>query len=171
MPDETEDSKEDDLLHIETIVTMATPVPPDLNHAIVTTPIPIEVRRMAVHKPDHNLPAADQLPDKDDTLLQDDPVAATTSFPTHTKDELITMQNADPTIKEFLKFWERNKKPIFAERKPLSSQCVTLLRQWDRITREHGLMYRIVQDLKLTWRTETTSVTSYTQRKSHYQPA
>jgi len=27
-----------------TLVTMSTPVPPDLNHAIVTTPIPIEVR-------------------------------------------------------------------------------------------------------------------------------
>ena len=44
VPDETEDSKGDDLLHIETIVTMATPVLPDLNHAIVTTPVPIEVR-------------------------------------------------------------------------------------------------------------------------------
>ena len=149
VPDETEDSKEDDLLHIETIVTMATPVPPDLSHAIVTTPIPIEVRRMAVHEPDHNLPATNQLPDKDDKLLRDDPVVATTSFPTHTKDELINMQKADPTIKEFLKFWERNMKPTFAERKSLSHQCVTLLRQWDRITREHGLMYRIVQDPKL----------------------
>ena len=129
MPDETEDSKEDDLLHIETIVTMATPVPPDLSHAIVRTPIPIEVRRMAVHEPDHNLPATNQLPDKDDKLLRDDPVVATTSFPTHTKDELINMQKADPTIKEFLKFWERNMKPTFAERKLLSHQSVTLLRQ------------------------------------------
>ena len=51
MPDKTEDSKKDDLLHIESIVTMATPVPPDLSHAIVTTPIPIEVRRMAVQEP------------------------------------------------------------------------------------------------------------------------
>ena len=59
------------------------------------------------------------------------------------------MQKADPTIKDFLKFWERNVKPTFAERKQLSHQCVTLLRQWDRITREKGLMYRTVQDPKL----------------------
>ena len=59
------------------------------------------------------------------------------------------MQKADPTIKEFLKFWERSTKPSFAERKQLIHQCVTLLRLWDRITRDQGLMYRIVQDLKL----------------------
>ena len=72
-----------------------------------------------------------------------------TSFPTHTKEELINMQKADPTIKEFLNIWERNMKPSFAERKQLSHQYVTLVRQWDRITREHGLMYIIVQDPKL----------------------
>ena len=150
VPEETEDSKEDKLLHIESIVTMATSVPLDLSHAIVTTPIPIEVRRMAAHEPDHDLSATDQLPDDADKKLPvNDPVIATTSFPTHTKEELITMQKADPTIKEFLKFWERDKKPSFQERKQLSHQCVTLLRQWDRITREQGLMYRIVQDPKL----------------------
>lgn len=135
VPDETEDSKEDELLHIETTV------PPDLSHAIVTTPILVEVRRMAVHEPDHNLSAINQLPDEDEKLPRDDPVIASTSFPTQTKEE--------PTIKEFLKFWERSTKPTFAERKQLSHQCVTLLPQWDRITREQGLMYRIVQDLKL----------------------
>ena len=149
VPEETEDSKEDQLLHIESIVTMATPVPLDLSHAIVTTSIPIEVRRMAVYEPDQNLSATHQLPDEDKKLPRDDPVIATTSFPTHTKDELISMQKADPTIKEFLKFWESNTKPTFMERKQLSHQCVTLLRQWDRITREQGLMYRIVQDPKL----------------------
>ena len=149
VPEETEDSKEDQLLHIESIVTMATPVPLDLSHAIVTTPIPIEVRRMAVHEPDQNLSATHQLPDEDKKLPRDDPVIATRSFPMHTKDELISMQKADPTIKEFLKFWESNTKPTFTERKQLSHQCVTLLRQWDRITREQGLMYRIVQDPKL----------------------
>lgn len=46
-------------------------------------------------------------------------------------------------------FCERNMKPTFPQRKMLSPQCVNLLRQWDRITREHGLMYRIVQDPKL----------------------
>ena len=40
-------------------------------------------------------------------------------------------------------------KPTLAERKKLSHQCVTLLQQWDRITREHGLIYRIVQDPKI----------------------
>ena len=114
------------------------------------TPIPIEVRRMAAKESDHDLPATDQLTNNADKKPPtDEPVIATTSFPTHTKEELINMQKADPTIKEFLKFWERDKKPIFTERKQLSHQCVTLLRQWDRITREQGLMYRIVQDPKL----------------------
>lgn len=53
---------------------------------------------MAVHKPDHNLPAANQLPDKDDKLLQDDPVAATTLFPTHTK------MNLSPCKRQTLQF-------------------------------------------------------------------
>ena len=106
---------------------MATSVPPDLSHAIATTPISIEVRQMAVHEPDHNLSVTNQLPDGDKKLLGDDPVIATTSFPTHTKEEVMNMQKADLTIKEFLKFWERNVKPTFAERKQLSHQCVTLL--------------------------------------------
>lgn len=99
VPDETEDSKEDELLlHIETTVTIATPVPPDLSHTIVTTPILVEVRRMAVHEPDHNLSATNQLPDEDGKLPRDDPVIASTSFPTHMKEELVNMQKADPTI-------------------------------------------------------------------------
>lgn len=147
---EVDDSKEDELLHIESIVTLATPVPPDLSHAIVKTPIPIEVRRMAAYEPDHDLTATDQTTnDANKKATTDEPVIATTSFPTHTKEELINMQKADPTIKEFLKFWERDKKPTFAERKQLSHECVTLLRQWDKVAREQGLMYRIVQDPKL----------------------
>ena len=149
VPDETKEPKEDELLHIESIVTMATSVPPDLSHALVTTPISIEVRQMAVHEPDHNLSTTNPSSDKDKKLPRDDTVIATTSFPTLTKAELITMQKANPTIKEFLKFWEKGMKPTLAERKKLSHQCVTLLQQWDRITREHGLIYRIVQDPKI----------------------
>ena len=131
MLDETEESKEDELSHVESIVTMATPVPPDSSHAIVTTPIPIEVRRMAIHKPDHNLSTTNPSSDEDKKLPKDDTVIATTSFPTHTKEELSYMQKADPTIKEFLKFWEKGMKPTLGERKKLSHQCVSLLRQWD----------------------------------------
>ena len=58
-------------------------------------------------------------------------VIATTSFPTHTKEELSYMQKADPTIKEFLKFWEKGMKPTLGERKKLSHHCASLLRQWD----------------------------------------
>ena len=104
VPDETKEPKEDELLHIESIVTMATSVPPDLSHALVTTPISIEVRQMAVHEPDHNLSTTNPSSDKDKKLPRDDTVIATTSFPTLTKADLITMQKADPTIKEFLKF-------------------------------------------------------------------
>ena len=126
---------------------MATPMPSNLSVAIETMPTPIEVRRVAAHKPGYDLSATSH--DADKKLPTDDLVIVITSFPTHTREELINMQKADPTIKEFLKFWERNKKLTFTERKQLSHQCVTLLRQWDRITRKKGLMYRVVQDPKL----------------------
>ena len=74
---------------------MTTPVPPDLSHAIVTTPIPIEVRRMAVHEPDLKLSTVNLTSDENKKLLRDDTVIATTSFPTHTKEELIKLQKAD----------------------------------------------------------------------------
>ncbi|PFX11422.1 Transposon Tf2-8 polyprotein [Stylophora pistillata] len=137
--DETEESREDELLHIESIFTLATPVQPDLSHAIVTTPIPTEVKRMAVHEPDLNLSTVNLTSDENKKLLRDDTVIATTSFPTHTKEELINMQKADPTIKEFMKFWEKGTKPTLDERRRLSHQCVTLLRQWNRITRDQDV--------------------------------
>lgn len=150
VPDETEDSKEEELLHIESIVATATLIPPELSHLIATTPVPVEVRRMSAHGSVNDLPVPEQLVgDSDKKLPTGNPVAATTSFPTHTKEELINMQKADPTIKEFRKFWEKDKKPNLTERKQLSHPGVTLLRQWDRITREQGLMYRTVQDPKL----------------------
>jgi len=114
VPPEIEDSKEDELLHIESIVALSTPVPPDLSHAIVKTPIPIEVRRMGAKASDHDLPATDQLPvtnDADKKPPTDEPVIAASSFPTHTKEELNNMQKAYPTIKEFLKFWEKIRNP------------------------------------------------------------
>ncbi|PFX20981.1 hypothetical protein AWC38_SpisGene14532 [Stylophora pistillata] len=95
--DKTEESKEVELLPIESIVAMANPIPPHLSHAIVTTPILIEERRMAVHEPDPNLSTVNLSSDEDKMLLRDDTVIATTSFPTHTKEELISMQKADPT--------------------------------------------------------------------------
>ena len=129
---------------------MATPIPSDLSQVIATRLTPVEVRKMATYEPDHDLSASSQLPNHADNKLPvEDPVVATTSFPTHTKEELINMQKTDPTIKAFLKFWERDKTPNFEERKHLSHQCVTLLRQWPKIIREQGLMYRIVQDPKL----------------------
>jgi len=77
---------------------------------------------MAAKESDHDLPATDQLTNNADTKPPtDEPVIATTSFPTHTKEELIK------EFKELLKFWERDKKPTFTERKQLSHQCVTLL--------------------------------------------
>ena len=80
VPPEIEDSKEDELLHIESIVALSTSVPPDLSHAIVRTPIPIEVRRMAAKESDHDLPATDQLTnDADKKLPTDEPAIATTS--------------------------------------------------------------------------------------------
>ena len=96
-----------------------------------TQAISHKVNEPAVHEPDHNLSTTNPSSDEDKKLPKDDTVIATTSFPTHTKEELSYMQKADPTIKEFLKFWEKGMKLTLGERKKLSHQCASLLRQWD----------------------------------------
>ncbi|KAK3700941.1 hypothetical protein QZH41_005652 [Actinostola sp. cb2023] len=73
-------------------------------------------------------------------------VPATTAFPSHSKAELTEMQNSDATISQFLKYWKEGRKPNFRERRYMPSKSISMLRQWDRMQLEAGVLYRVVQD-------------------------
>ncbi|KAK3715036.1 hypothetical protein QZH41_002685 [Actinostola sp. cb2023] len=73
-------------------------------------------------------------------------VPATTAFPSHSKAELTEMQNSDETISQFLKYWKEGRKPNFRERRGMPSKSISMLRQWDRMQLEAGVLYRVVQD-------------------------
>lgn len=65
-------------------------------------------------------------------------------FPSHTSTDLRVLQEADPTIQEFLKFWARGKGPDEAERKQTSKGALVLVRQWARMVEQDGVLYRRV---------------------------
>ncbi|KAK3755807.1 hypothetical protein QZH41_003192 [Actinostola sp. cb2023] len=73
-------------------------------------------------------------------------VPTTTAFPSHSKAELTEMQNSDETISQFLKYWKEGRKPNFRERRGMPSKSISMLRQWDRMQLEAGVLYRVVQD-------------------------
>uniref|UniRef100_A0A3B4WAL0 Gypsy retrotransposon integrase-like protein 1 n=1 Tax=Seriola lalandi dorsalis TaxID=1841481 RepID=A0A3B4WAL0_SERLL len=54
------------------------------------------------------------------------------------------MQENDPMLKEVLVFWRRKSLPIASERQQLSKLAVALLRQWDRLVEEDGVLFRRV---------------------------
>lgn len=54
------------------------------------------------------------------------------------------MQEGDPLLKEVLVFWRRGTLPTTAERRRLSQSAIVLLRQWDRLVEENGVLFRRV---------------------------
>lgn len=70
--------------------------------------------------------------------------ATISAFPSHTHSDLRVLQEADPTIKEFLRFWTRQKKPDAAERHQVSKETLLLAKQWDRILQRDGVLFRKV---------------------------
>ena len=56
------------------------------------------------------------------------------------------MQHLDPTINGFLHYWEKQQWPSHSDLRSESKATVTLLRQWDRIYHEDGLLYKMVHD-------------------------
>ncbi|KAK3734544.1 hypothetical protein QZH41_010387, partial [Actinostola sp. cb2023] len=63
-----------------------------------------------------------------------------------TQAELTEMQNSDATISQFLKYWKEGRKPNFRERRGMPSKSISMLRQWDRMQLDAGVLYRVVQD-------------------------
>ncbi|KAK9526423.1 hypothetical protein VZT92_015124 [Zoarces viviparus] len=55
--------------------------------------------------------------------------------------DLRVLQEADPIIKEFLEFWTKRKGPDAAQRRQASKEALALVRQWDRIVEQDGVLY------------------------------
>ena len=71
--------------------------------------------------------------------------AAITALPSHSTNELMAFQEADPIIGVFRQHWTSQKRPDRAERASLSPKVLELCRQWDRIVQMNGLLYRHIQ--------------------------
>lgn len=70
----------------------------------------------------------------------------TPTLPGYTRDELISFQASDPTLREFCVFWARRRKPNHKERAALSKQVRKLLKQWNYVQQKEGLLYRVISD-------------------------
>uniref|UniRef100_A0A665U756 Gypsy retrotransposon integrase-like protein 1 n=1 Tax=Echeneis naucrates TaxID=173247 RepID=A0A665U756_ECHNA len=70
--------------------------------------------------------------------------AAIVALPQHTSPEICALQQADPVIQELLTFWKLKQRPSQEERAQLSQSALTLLRQWDRLVEQDGVLYRRV---------------------------
>lgn len=81
--------------------------------------------------------------------MDDDDVGCenTPTLPGYSKAELQQFQESDPTLSEFKKFWNREKKPTRQERVGLSKNVRSLLKQWQKIREEDGLLYRVIDDV------------------------
>lgn len=67
---------------------------------------------------------------------------STTSFPLYSAQSLARLQQADPEITSFLRYWGRAEKPSHEERLKESPGTLELLRQWERIVEDEGVLYR-----------------------------
>ena len=162
MPDKTEESKEDELSHVESIVTMATPVPPDPSHAIVTTPIPIEVRRMAIHEPDHNLSTTTPSSDEDKSYLKMIQWLLQHRFSLTRRKNLATCKRQTLQLRNFWSFGRKAWNLPLGRGKNFLTSVSPCYNSGTDVQNCTGSQ---------TWRTDTTSVTSHSERQSHYQPA
>ncbi len=81
-------------------------------------------------------------------VAQGGPVAQmsqVTVFPGPSLGDMRSSQRADPHIGELLRFWRRQAPPTSGEYKQLVKPVVTMLRQWDRLVEQDGVMYRRVR--------------------------
>ena len=74
------------------------------------------------------------------------PETGTKSFPSYSKSELMQMQQSDPTISSFLKFWRVGRRPNAKEKKDLTVGTRVLLHQWKRLELKDGVLYRTIID-------------------------
>lgn len=72
----------------------------------------------------------------------------TSSFPVYDKQSLATLQKADVVIAAFWKYWSIGRKPCREARAQELPRTIELLRQWDRVVEDTGVLYRESWDRK-----------------------
>ncbi|KAL6476249.1 hypothetical protein MHYP_G00147480 [Metynnis hypsauchen] len=73
------------------------------------------------------------------------PCSLIDAFPVWERADLQTLQEADPVIGPFLRFWRRGQSPTSMERKEIPADVLELVRQWQRLGDRDGVLYRHVQ--------------------------
>lgn len=122
----TEDAEFDGCVAICNELQAGTAVEPDLAMA---RPVPVDLIEGEV-SPEHAL-------------------GNTPTLPGYTKKELCCFQDADPSLSILKQFWKARRKPSARERRDLPRQVRSLLKQWDKIKEDGGLLYRVVDDVFL----------------------
>ena len=69
-----------------------------------------------------------------------------TALPTLSLQAVADLQARDPEISKFAKYWDSSEKPSNRMRKRESKAVQLLFRQWDRISREKGVLVRGMDD-------------------------
>ncbi|XP_056118703.1 uncharacterized protein LOC130096084 [Rhinichthys klamathensis goyatoka] len=64
------------------------------------------------------------------------------AWPSRSLSDLIALQVADPVIGEVRRFWQRGQCPEPREWRQLAKPVMMLLRQWDRLSEQEGLLHR-----------------------------
>uniref|UniRef100_H3A9F5 Gypsy retrotransposon integrase-like protein 1 n=1 Tax=Latimeria chalumnae TaxID=7897 RepID=H3A9F5_LATCH len=72
-------------------------------------------------------------------------VSVISAFPTYSKEDLSTLQQNDPTIKRFLKYWKLGCNPTCQEHSAESPAVQKLVGQHKRISELNGVLYHIIQ--------------------------
>lgn len=69
--------------------------------------------------------------------------AAISALPERSNADLAALQAADAAIGALIPFWQEKRRPGCMEKQGLPAETLGLLRQWDRLTLEDGLLYRV----------------------------
>lgn len=67
------------------------------------------------------------------------------ALPGRTSQDLSQLQKADPVICPVRKYHREGRRPRTEERELLSSASRALLRQWDRLVEQDGVLYRLIR--------------------------
>ncbi|KAL7825810.1 hypothetical protein SRHO_G00335480 [Serrasalmus rhombeus] len=65
-------------------------------------------------------------------------------FPGSSPSDLCQLQGADPVLRDLWHFWKEQRQPTPEERRQLSRPVLALLRQWDRLVEQDGVLFRRV---------------------------
>lgn len=69
--------------------------------------------------------------------------AAVAALPERSNADLVALQTADPSIGALLLFWQEQRRPGRVEKEGLPPETLGLLKQWDRLVLEDGLLHRV----------------------------